>query len=283
MPTMTNRFSRRVGISSARRERHRGQMPDRWRRLGLQSGLVVLLLALWWLVSATELITKDIVPSPGSTFRAWTELASTTQYWESVGQTLRGAAAGLGVAIIVGIPLGLVTGTYPFAERSSRLLLDVLRAFPGIAMLPVFLLLFGATFTMKAVVVFIACVFIIILQAQYGASSVSSTIQETVRSYRIPKGLWFRRVILPSSIPSIMTGLRLAAALSVLVAIGVEVLTTVPGIGYRVTQAQLGNDSSGAWAYIFTAATLGYTIVRLSEVAESHLLKWRPPAHLGLT
>ena len=103
-------------------------------------------------------------------------------------------------------------------------------------------------------------------------------IQETVRSFRIPRLLRFTKVILPSATPSIMTGLRLAATTSVLVAIGVEILTTVPGLGHEVTQEQQAGNSAVAYAYIFTGGLIGYFINRVSELLESHLLRWRPPA-----
>jgi NitT/TauT family transport system permease protein len=104
-------------------------------------------------------------------------------------------------------------------------------------------------------------------------------IAETVHGYRIPKLLRFRRVILPSATPSIMTGLRLAATTSVLVAIGVEVLTTLPGIGHEVVGAQQGGASAQAYAYILTAGAIGYAINLLSQTAERRLLRWRPPTH----
>jgi NitT/TauT family transport system permease protein len=208
-------------------------------------------------------------------------LVGTGEYWQAVGDTLRGAVTGLLISAAVGIPLGLLTGTYARAELSSRLLVDVLRSFPVIALLPVFLLVLGSTPRMKATVVFIACVFPIFLQAQYGARGVEPMISETVRSYRIPRLLRFWKVILPSATPSIMTGLRLAATTSVLVAIGVEILTTLPGIGHMVTQEQQSGNSTDAYAYILTAGVIGYAINRLSEAVESVLLRWRPPAQQG--
>jgi ABC-type nitrate/sulfonate/bicarbonate transport system permease component len=71
---------------------------------------------------------------------------------------------------------------------------------------------------------------------------------------------------------------RLAATTSVLVAIGVEILSTLPGLGHEITQEQQAGDSAAAYGYIFVSGLLGYTINRGSEVIESLLLRWRPPA-----
>jgi ABC-type nitrate/sulfonate/bicarbonate transport system permease component len=238
----------------------------------------VVVLVIWSLVSVTGLISPTALPTPWAVVGQFFELIPTSSYWTAIGQTVWGAVVGLAFAIVIGIPLGLVTGTYAAAEQSSRLLVDILRSFPVIALLPVFLLVIGSNQSMKSTVVFIACVFPIFLQAQYGARGVEPMIQETVRSYRIPKLLRFTKVILPSATPSIMTGLRLAATTSVLVSIGVEILTTVPGLGHQVTIEQQAGNSAIAYAYIFTAALIGYSINRVSEVLESRLLRWRPPA-----
>lgn len=250
----------------------RGKIP----LLQLLSFLIVL--GIWTLVSVTNAVSSAALPTPRAVLKEFVSFLSTSAYWNTVGQTLHGAVVGLLFAILIGVPLGLVTGTYAAAEQSTRLLVDIMRSFPVIALLPVFLLVLGSNQEMKSTVVFIACVFPVFLQAQYGARGVEPMIEETVRSYRIPRMLRFRKVILPSATPSIMTGLRLAATTSVLVAIGVEILTTVPGLGHELSTEQQSGNSAAAFAYILTAGLIGYSINKVSELMESKLLRWRPPA-----
>ncbi|MFD7811912.1 ABC transporter permease [Streptomyces sp. NPDC059785] len=273
--SLTERRPAKAGVPPARR----AGRPGRHRLRLLQLAAVLVALGLWAAVAAAGLVTATALPGPGAVFGKFPALLGSATYWQAVGETLRGAVTGFALAAVAGIPLGLATGTYAAAERSSRLLVDVLRSFPVIALLPVFLLVLGSTPTMKATVVFIACVFPVFLQAQYGARTVTPMIDETVRSYRIPRHLHFRKVVLPSATPSVMTGLRLAATTSVLVAIGVEVLTTLPGIGHEVVQSQQGDASAQAYAYILTAGAIGYTINLLSQITERLLLRRRPPAH----
>jgi ABC-type nitrate/sulfonate/bicarbonate transport system permease component len=253
----------------------------RWRTRGWQFTCFVAVLVVWALVSGLGLISREALPTPWSVLRSLAHLLVTLGFWQAVGDTLRGALVGLAFAVAIGVPLGLVTGTYAAAEQASRLLVDFLRSFPVIALLPVFLLILGSTPRMKSTVVFLACLFPVFLQAQYGARSVTPMIAETIRSYRIPRLLRFAKVILPSATPSIMTGVRLAATTSVLVAIGVEILSTLPGIGHEVTQEQQAGAAANAYAYILVSGLLGYGINRGSELIESALLRWRPPAHTG--
>ncbi|MER5427784.1 ABC transporter permease subunit [Streptomyces sp. NPDC002588] len=247
----------------------------------LQLGALAVVLALWALIAAAGLVSATALPGPRAVAFALGDLLGSGGFWQAVGQTLRGAVTGLLVAVAVGVPVGLLTGVYEAAEESSRLLLEILRSFPVIALLPVFLLVLGSTPGMKATVVFLACVFPVLLQAQYGARGVSRAVHETVHAYRIPRLLSLRRVVLPAAAPSIMTGLRLAATTSVLVAIGVEVLTTLPGIGHMIMESQAAGASARAYAYILTAGAIGHTITLLAQFAEHRLLAWRPPTRTG--
>ncbi|WP_084264593.1 ABC transporter permease [Actinomadura macra] len=278
MATSTTRGRRAAGQASlAPREGRKG--PGRGGLLLLQLSAVVAVLVIWAASAAAGFASSTALPGPVSVFGQFPDLLGSNAYWQAVSDTLGGAVTGFLLAVVIGVPLGLVTGTYAVAEESARLLVDVLRSFPVIALLPVFLLVLGSTPTMKSTVVFLACVFPLFLQAQYGARSVPPMIAETVYGFRVPRLLRFRKVVLPSATPSIMTGLRLAGTTSVLVAIGVEVLTTLPGIGHEVVQAQQGGASASAYAYILTAGAIGYAINLLSQFAETRLLRWRQPRH----
>lgn len=243
-----------------------------------QAATIAAAILLWWLVALTGVVSSDALPTPPAIASALFRAIQTSAFWVAVGQTLQGALIGLLAAAVIGIPLGLVTGTYAPVERATRLLVDMLRSFPVIALLPVFLLVLGSSLTMKATVVFLACVFPVLLQAQYGARGIDPAIQETAHSYRIPRLLRFRKVILPGATPSIMTGLRLAATTSVLVALGVEILTTLPGMGQQLTHSQQDNNAPVAFAYVIAAGLLGYTVNKGSEAIEHRLLRWRQPS-----
>lgn len=267
----------RSAVLTARRRRRRGES-GRAAVLLSQAACFAAVLVVWQGIRSVNLVPVSVLPAPWDVVRALGGLLPEQAFWSSLGLTLRTAVTGLVLAAAAGIPLGLVTGTYAAAERASRLLVDVLRAFPVIALLPVFILIQGATQEMKTTIVFIACVFPVFLQAQYGAMSVTSTIAETVRGFRIPNRLRFAKVVLPSAVPSIMTGLRLAATTSVLVSIGVELLSTVHGLGFDLVQQQQVGNTAVAYAYIVVAGVLGYAINTVSELLERVLLRWRPPS-----
>jgi NitT/TauT family transport system permease protein len=265
-----------IKASSSRRARW--PVDSRWGDRALQASFVIIVLAVWSAAHASGVVSSDVLPSVPSVARELVSLVGTGEYWTAVLSTLSSALQGLVIALVVAVPLGLLTGSYLPAERATRVLIDFGRSFPVVALLPVFLLVIGSNGTMKATIVFIACFFPLFLQTQYGAHSVEPMIAETARSFRIPRCLRYSRVVLPSAVPSIMTGLRLATTTAVLVAVGVEILTTLPGIGQMIVQTQIDQNSPRSFAYIVSAALIGYAINRSSQTAENYFLRWRPPA-----
>lgn len=243
-----------------------------------QFGCVLAALAVWQLVSISGLLSADLLPSVPSVAESFVDMLTTDDFWRAMRDTVLDALRGLAAAICVGIPVGILCGLSPVTDRATRVLVDVGRSFPPIALIPVFLLMWGATSTTKWVIVFISCVFLVLVQAQYGARRIEPMIEETARSYRIPRLLYFRKVVLPSSTPSIMTGVRLATTTSILVAVGVEVLAGISGLGEELALAQQYDQSALAYAYLLAAGLLGYIVNEIAEAAERRLLKWRSTA-----
>ncbi|WP_258934811.1 ABC transporter permease subunit [Nesterenkonia pannonica] len=186
------------------------------------------MLALWHLVHLSGSLPDSLLPSPIAVGAELFQALLTATYWTILWETVAGALVGLAFGVVVGIPVGILTGRFVAAELSLRFLVDFGRAFPAIALVAVLVLMIGRGIELKAVLVFVAVVFLIILQTQHGVRSVSSSIVDTTQAFQIPSGLFVRKVLLPSAAPSIMAGLRLAASVAVLVTISVEVLTGSP-------------------------------------------------------
>ncbi|KAA9155982.1 ABC transporter permease subunit [Microbacterium lushaniae] len=239
-------------------------------------GVFVAGIALWALLSVSDVVPAGLLPSPFAVVVALTEQLVTAEYWQAIGLTLWGAAVGLAAAAIVGIAVGLVTAGSSAAELSMRFVIDFGRAFPAVALIAVMVLILGRGIELKATLVFVAVVFLIIVQTQQGVRRIPPSIIETARAFRTPRALLVRRVLLPSAAPSILTGLRLGASVAVLVAISTEVLSGSAGIGNRITDAQLGANPPLAYAYIVTAGLLGFGVNVGLEKLQSAIVRWRP-------
>lgn len=242
-----------------------------WRVLVFAGGI-----AIWYLIYLLGIFPASLLPSPLEVLASLGEALVSAPFWTAIGDTLAGTLVGLAFGIVAGIPLGILTGVFVAAELSVRFLVDFGRAFPAIALVTVFLLMLGRGIEVKVVLVFIAVVFIVILQTQHGVRSVSASIVDTTHAFQIRGGLFVRKVLLPSAAPSILTGLRLAASVAVLVTISTEVLTGAPGLGASIAEAQVGGNSSLAYAYIFTAGLLGYAVNEGLGRFQSRILRWQP-------
>lgn len=244
-----------------------------WSLLGQRAAALVVILALWQLAVSTGLLPSMTPQVPDVLLGLWSAVSS-GDFWVALGQTLAAATAGWIISCVLGIVLGLIIGPIRWLDRSTSVTIEFGRAFPTIALMPVVLLLLGATTSMQITMVVLAAVWPVLIQAILGARRLDPGIVDTVRIYRIPRALWFRRVLLPAALPFVATGVRISASISILVAVGIEVLTQVPGIGRLITLAQEAQRWDMAFAYLFFAGVFGWAVAALLARTENRLLAW---------
>jgi NitT/TauT family transport system permease protein len=250
------------------------------RHLALQVLVGAAALGLWAAASASGM-TRGILPPVGEVAREAIVLLGRPEFLVAFGATVFDAGRGLLLAAALAIPLGVAIGMVPAVEEATRAIVDFGRSFPVIALLPILVLLFGATPTMKVVAIALACFFPILLQSIYGARRLEPTIVDTIRSYRIPLHLRFLRVVLPSAGPFIATGLRIATTVSILVAVGVEIVSLTPGLGREISLSRSYNETARTVAYILYAGLLGIAITLLWDLTEARLLGWHRRSREG--
>src|SRR5690554_104986 len=109
-------------------------------RRGLLLGRIAVgvgLIAFWWIAAELDWLPRELLPSPLEVFEAFVGLIFQPQFWGNFFQTLGNGMGALGLAIVIGVPLGLLLGLVPAVERTTRFLMDLGRSFPQIALLPV--------------------------------------------------------------------------------------------------------------------------------------------------
>jgi len=252
------------------------------RRAGARGGgaggakvLTVLgVLALWQLVSSTGALAADVIPAPAAIGVSLVEVLGGLEFWQALGLTLLSWAVGLLVSICLAVPVGLLLGASELGYRSCRFTIDFLRTIPPVALVPLALLLYGATTQMKLVLVVLGAVWPLLLQSMYGVHQVDLVARETARSYQL--GRWLRTafVILPSAAPYVFTGVRIAATMALLLTIGAEVIGGAPGLGAAMALAQIANDIPRLFALVAASAVLGVLINTLLARVERRALSW---------
>lgn len=241
-----------------------------------QIAVIVAIIALWHFSVLFGLAPPSGIPYPLATVRRLFELVQAQSYWVAVGQTLSGWATGLVICALVGITSGFAIGLSHNATTSTRLLIDFLRTIPPVALVPLLLLLYGPTPPMKLALVITGAIWPLVIQSIYAASQVDPTLMQVSRSFRLG---WRERVLdlyLPSALPFVSTGLRVASTISLLLCIAAELLGGAPGVGKEIGQAEINGDLPEMYAYVITSAVLGVMINTLLVMAQRRVLWWHP-------
>lgn len=242
--------------------------------IAAQVGTAAGLAALWAASNATGIIDTAILPPVETVGWQIGAVLARPEFYAALGNTLFDALRGLLIATALGVPTGIFVGMFQGVDNATRMVVDFGRSFPVIALLPILVLLFGATAAMKVVAISIACFFPILIQTIYGARRLEPTIVDTIRSYRIPAHLRFFKVLLPAAGPYIATGLRIATTVSILVSVGVEIVSLTPGMGREIALSRSYNETGTTFAYIFYAGLLGVALTFLWDRLEGRLLAW---------
>lgn len=241
------------------------------------TGAIALFLLLWEFGPGLFLdeATRVFLPPLHEVLAALGKLIESGQWQEHVLASLGRSVSGFAIAVGLGVPLGLLIAWYRGLDRFLNPLLEVFRNTAALALLPVFTLLLGIGEVSKISIVAYAAFFPVLLNTILGARSVDPLLIRAARTLGLGSGRLFLKVILPSAVPTIFTGVRMAGTASVLVLIAAEMVGAKAGLGYLITNAQSSFLIPDMYAGILTVAVLGFTVNYLLVALERHFSRWR--------
>jgi len=243
-------------------------------RFAYRIAAAVFALVLWQVAVVSGLVSNAAVATPTDIVQEAAPLLATPAFGAALFDTITSWAEGLLVSLVVAIPVGLALGTSDLAYRVSRFTIDFLRTIPPVALIPVALLLYGATPKMAFALIVFGSVWPVLLQAMYGVHQVDPAMWDVARAYGLRRLDRLRFLILPSAAPFVATGVRLAATISLLLAIGAELIGGAPGIGAAITLQQQNGDIPKMWVYVVVSAVLGVVLNLALIGLERRVLKW---------
>ncbi|HTT79034.1 MAG TPA: ABC transporter permease [Stellaceae bacterium] len=247
-------------------------------RTATRRSLAIILFCLAWeVLPRTGLVDRVFLPPLSEVLNALHQLAlSGALATNTIASVLR-ASAGLALAILLGVPAGLVIGSSRRIAEFIGPLLEVFRNTAPLALLPVFTLILGIGETSKIAMVLYASSWPILLSTVNGVRTVDPLLVKAARAMGLGSVRLFAKVILPASVPTIFTGIRLAAAHSILVLIAAEMVGAKAGLGYFVNAAEFNFQIPQMYAGILMLSALGllanFALVRI----ENRLSAWRTP------
>lgn len=242
---------------------------------------VLCALTLWQLAPTLGLVDGDNLPGAVPVLGELFSLAGTSAFWDAVASTLAGAGVGLAIAVVLGVWFGVLMGSNKVAWHALRPTVEFLRPVPGVALIPVAILLFGPSMKSDVLLVAFGCVWVMLVQTLYGVRAVDEVALQTARSYGLTRADRIRFVQLPSALPYIATGLRIASAIALIVAVTAELVAGNNGLGKSISLAQSVGQTEEMYALIVASGILGIAVHLLFGGLEKRFLHWHQSQRVG--
>jgi ABC-type nitrate/sulfonate/bicarbonate transport system permease component len=242
-------------------------------KIGAEIAVPLAILAAWqwWTVQAE----RQEFPRLSTILVEFRELWLFSQFGEHVVPSLTRIALGFGIAVVVGVALGIPIGLSRIARLWTMPHIEYWRAMPPPALLPISVILLHSIGNVQKVS-FIAffCVFPILLNTIDGVRGIDPTLVDTARSYGIRGWERIRRVVLPAALPQIAAGMRNSLSLAVIIMVLAEYFSSTSGVGYVLLISKNTFQLAPMWAAIVLIGVLGYVLNLLFILLERRVLAW---------
>jgi ABC-type nitrate/sulfonate/bicarbonate transport system permease component len=249
---------------------------DSWLTWILPIVTIGVLLVAWQLATTGGLVSPTQFPTMTDTMDALAREVATGRLWPAVGATLAGWSIGMVVTIALGLVIGTALAFNNFAQRSAAPVIEIFKAIPAIAILPLVILLAGSTLPMKVFLICFAAFWPFVIQVIYGVRSMDPIVLDTARALGVRGVRQFLRVSIPSASPYLVTGMRIASAQALILSIVAELVGGAAGIGRNILLAQ--NTGVIAYptmyAYIIVAGVLGVLLTGAFFLMEKKVMHW---------
>jgi NitT/TauT family transport system permease protein len=244
------------------------------------AGIVVFLLA-WELGSRAGVINEFFFGRPTGIVEAGIREVQTPRFWGDLAASFFEFASGFILAIILGVPVGLAAGRFRRLQYALDPWLNFFNSLPRIALLPVLVIMFGVFGPgSKIAVVFLGAFFSIVIPTMQGVRTTDKRFVDVARSFRASERLMFRSVVIPATVPFIITGLRLGVARALIGVVTAELYTQTEGIGVLIRRATENSDANRALFGVLLFTISGIIGVESVRRIEARYQKWRPATSL---
>jgi sulfonate transport system permease protein len=230
---------------------------------------------LWQMLSSTGIFDARTVPAPTTALRAAWRLIGDGSLQEHLSISLLRVGYGLAFGITLGVVLALISGLSRVGENFVDANMEVLRAVPNFALVPLLIVWFGISEVPKILLITLAVAVAIYINTFSAIRSVDAALVEAARSFGAGRTELIHRVIIPGSLPGFLVGLRLALTASWLSLIFAETINAKKGLGRMMTDAREYFQIDVVFVLIAVYAILGLISILVVRFLEGRLLTWR--------
>lgn len=266
-----------MSTSTSSRATKRATAPVRSRALD-RFAAAVALLGLWLLLA--RLNSQSGIADPIDTGASLVKWSLDPDFWRDVLDTLSATLLGLGVAMVLSVPLGLLIGASDFAARSSRMTIGFLASIPPIALIPLALLLYGPSLPMKLLLIIYGALWPLLMRTIDAMRDIDATQRDVAQAFSLRRRTVWSAIYLPAALPGILLGTRVAMTFALLFCIAGEYIGGASGIGGELITAQVNGRADDALALAVFTAILGLGLGVLIDKLTQKLIPWHPSIRL---
>jgi ABC-type nitrate/sulfonate/bicarbonate transport system permease component len=213
--------------------------------------------------------TSDILATLGEQLRR-------DEFWVAVLDTLRTWLLGLVIAIALGVAIGVFIGSVPVLRAATASTIEFLRPIPSVALIPLVVVLYGSTIEATLILVVYAAFWQVLIQTLAGVADIDPVAADTARSYHLNRWARVRWLVWPTALPYVVTGIRLAATVALILTITGELVIGSPGLGQEIANARTSGAVPVMYALIVVTGLFGVAANVLTRAAERRALAWHP-------
>jgi ABC-type nitrate/sulfonate/bicarbonate transport system permease component len=274
-----------MDAATASKETHAAAQPrparakSFWQRrehalIGTASMLVFL--AFWELAVTLNWVNPLFTSSPSRIVRTGYEMFADGRIWYDIQVSGYEFIVGYGAAIVIGVPLGILMGWYGRVNAVLDPFVSALYATPRIALLPLVMIWFGIGLMSKIAIVFLGAIFPILVNTITGVRTVNADFVKVARSFGSNDWQMFLTVALPSSVPLLLTGLRLGLGHALVGIVVGEMYGATHGLGFLIATAGARFQTDKVMVGIILIASAGIAMTELLRLIERRFERWRP-------
>jgi NitT/TauT family transport system permease protein len=243
------------------------------RRWTLRAASVAAILIAWQVYGSS--INPILLSDPSAVAVAFVDMVRDGSLGHALASSLEVLGLGFFLGAVAGVLIGLAAGRSDTVAALIDLPVNALYAVPAVALVPVIVLWFGFAVTTKTIVVFLFVIFPVLIAAMRGVREVDPDLVEVARSFCSNERRMWIDLILPSALPFIVTGLRLAIGRALIGVIVAEYYTSLSGLGDLISTNASNFQTARMFVPIVVIASLGVVFTALLELAERRLVQWR--------
>jgi NitT/TauT family transport system permease protein len=235
----------------------------------------IVLLLLWELAVRVGLLDFRFFPAPSRIFAVAWEMIQSGELWEDTAISLQRIVIGFVIGAVPGVAIGLAMGTFGPVRAAIQPLVDATFPIPKIALLPLFIMLFGLGEASKYAIIATAVIYLVMINTAAGVQNIEKIYIDVGRNYHAGKWMMFWDVSMPGALPLVVAGLKLGMGVALLVIVSAEFVGAKSGIGYLIWTSWQVFQVEKMYVGLLVTALLGFGGTILLNLLERALVPWK--------